>query len=160
MYGCELWNLNSSDVQKFYIAWRKVKRRIWKLPSTTHNSIIHNITSNIHIILEKRFIKFMHNALNGNIVCRQILLAKLRCKKSFFAENYRYLSWKYNISDCDWYANITCLMGKVKIKQKLLYPVSHDASVLHDLCSMRDDDFCKMFNKTQLDQLIIDISIN
>ena len=67
MYGCELWNLNSSDVQKFYIAWCKVKRLIWKLPSTTHNSIIHNITSNIHIILEKRFIKFMHNALNGNI---------------------------------------------------------------------------------------------
>ena len=25
---------------------------------------------------------------------------------------------------------------------------------------LRDDDFCKMFNKTQLDQLIIDISIN
>ena len=83
MYDCELWNLNSSDVQKFYIAWRKVKRRIWKLPSTTHNSIIHNITSNIHIILEKRFIKFMHNALNGNIVCRQILYAKLRCKSLF-----------------------------------------------------------------------------
>ena len=85
---------------------------------------------------------------------------KLRCKKSFFAENYKYISWKYNISDCDWYTNITCLMGEVKIKQQLLYPVSHDASVLHDLCSMRDDDFCKMFNKTQLDQLIIDISIN
>ena len=51
-------------------------------------------------------------------------------------------------------------MSKVKIKQKLLYSVSHDASVLHDLCSMRGDDFCKMFNKTQLDQLIIDISIN
>ena len=40
MYGCELWNLNSSDVQRFFIAWRKAKRRIWKLPSTTHNSII------------------------------------------------------------------------------------------------------------------------
>ena len=35
MYGCELWNLNSSDVENFYIAWRKVKRRIWKLPRTT-----------------------------------------------------------------------------------------------------------------------------
>ena len=33
-------------------------------------------------------------------------------------------------------------MGKVKIKQLLLYPVSHDASVLHDLCGMRDDDIC------------------
>ena len=32
-------------------------------------------------------------------------------------------------------------MGKVKIKQNLLYPVSHDAPVLHDLCSMLDDDF-------------------
>ena len=63
MYGGELWNLNSSDVQKFYIAWRKLKRRTWKLLSTTHNSIIHNITSNIHNILEKRFIKFMHSVL-------------------------------------------------------------------------------------------------
>ena len=50
-------------------------------------------------------------------------------------------------------------MGNVKNKQKLLDSVSHNASVLHDLCSMRDDDFCKMFTKTQLDQLIIDISI-
>ena len=100
----------------------------------------------------------MHSAWNGNIiVCRQILLAKLRCKMSFCRKLY--LSWKYNISDCDWYANITCLMGNVKIKQTF-YPVSHDASVLHDLCSMRDDDFCKMFTKTQLDQLIFDISIN
>ena len=85
MYGCELWNLNRSDVQKLYIAWRIVKHRIWKLPSTTHNSIIHNITSNIHIILTKRFIKFMHNAQNGNIVCRQIL-AKLRDVKSLFLQ--------------------------------------------------------------------------
>ena len=101
----------------------------------------------------------MYPALNDNTVCRQIVFAKLRCKKSFYAENYRYLSWKYNISDCDWYKNITYmyLMGNVKIKHKLLYPVSQDASALHDLCCMRDDDFCKMFIKTQL---IIDISIN
>ena len=51
-------------------------------------------------------------------------------------------------------------MGKVKIKQLLLYPVSPDASVLHDLCGMRDDDFCGVFTTAQLKQLIIDISIN
>ena len=28
MYGCELWNLNKSDVQKCYIAWRKVKPKV------------------------------------------------------------------------------------------------------------------------------------
>ena len=40
-----------------------------------------------------------------------------------------------------------------------LYPVSYDASVLHDLCGMRDDDFCGIFTTAQLKQLIIDISI-
>ena len=31
---------------------------------------------------------------------------------------------------------MSVLLVNVKIKTKLLYPVSHDASVLHDLCSM------------------------
>ena len=160
MYGCEFWNITDFDVEKFYVAWRKVKRRIWKLPNTAHNRIIHNIASNIHIILEKRLIKFIHSSLNGNEMCKQILCVKLRCKKSSFAENYRYLSWKYNFSDCDWFTNVAYLTGKVKIKQLLLYPVSHDASVLHDLCGMRDDDFCGIFTTAQLKQLIIDISVN
>ena len=114
----------------------------------------------ILFIIEKRIIKCIHSPLNGNLVCRQIVLMKLQCKKSSFAENYKYVSWKYNFSNCDWNTNITCLMGNVKIKQRLLYPVSHSASVKHDVCSMRDDDFCTTFNKTQLDQLNIDISLN
>ena len=32
MYGCELWNLNEKDVNQFKVAWRKIKRRIWKIP--------------------------------------------------------------------------------------------------------------------------------
>ena len=63
--------------------------------------IIHNISSNIHIILEKRLIKFIHSALNAKEMCKQILYVKLRCKKSSFAENYRYLHCQYNLSDCD-----------------------------------------------------------
>ena len=39
-------------------------------------------------------------------------------------------------------------MDKVKIKQLLLYPVSHDASVLHDLCGIREDDFCDIYHST------------
>ena len=81
--------------------------RIWKLPSTTHNNIIHKISSNLHIIIEKRLIKFIHSPINGNVVYRQFLFEKLRCKKSFITENYRHLSWKYNFSVCDWNANIT-----------------------------------------------------
>ena len=92
--------------------------------------------------------------------CVSRFYVKLRCKKSLFAENYRYLSWKNNFSDCDWFTNVAYLTGKVKIKQHLLYPVSHDAFVLHDLCGMRDDELCGIFITAQLKQLIINISIN
>ena len=145
-----------------FVAWRKVKHRIWKLPNTAHNMIIHNIAYNMHIVLEKRLIKFIHSALNSNEMCEQILCVQLRCKNASFAENYGYLSWKYNFSDCDWITNIAYLMGKVNIKQLLLYPVSHDASVLHDLlvCGIGDNDFCGIFTTTRLKQSIIDISIN
>ena len=61
MYGCELWNLSYDPIEKFKIAWRKVKRRIWNLPYTTHNVLVHNLSSNINILLEKRIIKFIHN---------------------------------------------------------------------------------------------------
>ena len=40
MYGSELWNLNCSYVDDFKVAWRKVKRRIWKLPCNTTTSNI------------------------------------------------------------------------------------------------------------------------
>ena len=49
--------------------------------------------------IEKPLIQFIHCALNGNEMCKQILFVKLKCKKSSFAENYRYLSWNYNFSD-------------------------------------------------------------
>ena len=72
IYSFNLWNLYSSDVDNFYVAWCKVKCCImWKLINNDHNSIILNSPSNIHIILEKRFIKCISSALNGNIICQQ-----------------------------------------------------------------------------------------
>ena len=32
IYGCELWNLNLGYIDKYVIAWRKIKRQIWKIP--------------------------------------------------------------------------------------------------------------------------------
>ena len=71
----------------------------------------------------------------------------VRCKKSSFAENYRCLIWKCKFN---WNTNITYLMGNLNTNQQLVSPVSHDASVLHNLCTsnMHDDDICKTFTKT------------
>ena len=49
-------------------------------------------------------------------MCAQILKAKLRCKNSSFADNYRYLSYKYNLTNLDWINDIGSLLAKVEVK--------------------------------------------
>ena len=77
MYGSEQWNLNCRYVDEFKVAWRKVKRRIWRLPSNRHNVVIHNLTYNIDDQLDAGMAKFIHMCLNhDNDVCRSISLSK------------------------------------------------------------------------------------
>ena len=99
------------------MAWRKIKRRIWKLPYRAHNAIVHQLSYDIDHQLETRMIKFVQLCLNHcNHVCRSIISSKLHCIKSTFASNYKYLSYRYNISHSDWYKDINHLIGKVKMK--------------------------------------------
>ena len=93
MYGSELWDLNCNYtivyVKDFKVAWRKVKRRIWKLPYRAHNAIVHNLIYDIDLQLDTRMLKFVHLGLNhSNNVCKSILLSKLCCLQSTFASNY------------------------------------------------------------------------
>ena len=101
MYGCELWNLSSSYTDKYIIAWRKIKRRIWKIPINSHKHIAHNLRSDCKYFIEKRILKYINNGLNSNNVCANLLQVKLTCKISCFADNCRYLSHKYNIRSSD-----------------------------------------------------------
>ena len=51
MYGCELCNLNDKKIEAFRIAWRKIKRRIWKLPARAHDIIVHHLGYNFDVCL-------------------------------------------------------------------------------------------------------------
>ena len=76
MYGCELWDLNRNHVKDFKVAWRKIKRRIWKLPYRTHNAIVHSLSYNLDFQIDTRMIKFIHSCLNySNIVFKSIVLS-------------------------------------------------------------------------------------
>ena len=105
MHVCELWNLNEIDVNQFKVAWRKIKRRIWKIPPRTHNNLVCNITNNIDSVIDKRMVRFINNSINHSN------------KTSF-----QYLSLKYGLTEADWYINIDHLMGKVR--KKCLYCIS------------------------------------
>ena len=69
------------------------------------------------MLLEKRIVKFIHNVLNNNnMMCAQIRQFKIRCQNYSFSDNYRFQSYKNNLTNSDWINNIGSLLAKAKIK--------------------------------------------
>jgi len=156
MYGCELWNLNDKNIDAFRIAWRKIKRRIWKIPIRAHNQIVENLSYNFDACLDLRIVKFLYNSLNhDNNVCRIIVQTKINCVRSTLSDNYHYLSYKYQLSNLDWCNGLDYLLGKVKFKQCDIYTVSPQARIVVELCSIRDNlAICPTLDNREICKLI------
>ena len=91
LYGCSLWNFGSNYVETFYTAWRKV--------------ILHGIndTPPIDVMLEQRCIKFIWTLLHSpNIIVKSVMRSAIRNGYSTLGENFRYLSYKYDLSPTLW----------------------------------------------------------
>ena len=90
-------------------------------------------------------------------MCAQIV--KVKCKNSSFADNYRYLSYNYNLTNSDWINDIGSLLAKVEI-------ISHsginilDVSTVNELCHMRNNSYYNILSYHDLIKLIEDICIN
>ena len=160
MYGSELSDLNCNNVKDFRVAWRKVKRRIWKLPYRAHNAIVHNFSYDIDQ-LDTRMLKFVHLGLNhSNNVFKSILLSKLCCSLSTFASNYMYLSSKYKISHNDWFTDVSQLISKVRMKFQQNSRSSNEVQFLIELCAIRDGlSTCNTLSHTDVCHLIELISL-
>ena len=60
LYGIELFNYSHTYMSDLYVAWRKVIRRIFKVPYRTHNDIVIKLGGDIVLGLDRRifFIPF------------------------------------------------------------------------------------------------------
>ena len=57
----------------------KNKTRNLEIPARAHNIIVHNLSYNFDVCLDKRIIKFVYNALNlSNEICHNLLHMKLK----------------------------------------------------------------------------------
>ena len=98
----------------------KDQTRIWTILPRTHNNLVCNITNNIDTIIDKRLVRFIYNSINhSNKTSSNIIRVELVCVNSTFYSNTQYLSFKYGLTEADWYINIDHLMGKVR--KKYLY---------------------------------------
>ena len=79
--------------------------------------LVCNITNNIDALIDKRLVRFIYSSINHtNKTSSNILRVKLLCVNSTFSANFQYLSFKYGLTEADWYINIDHLMGKVRKK--------------------------------------------
>ena len=101
LYGCQLWNYSSlKSINPVYIAWRKCVRRIFKLPSQTHNSLLYYICKDgpIDTQLHRRFLKFIlsiTNSSNSNVkfLSKHVIKGSL----SSTCDSLSYVSYLYNL---------------------------------------------------------------
>ena len=68
LYGCCVWRLDSPNFSVIEIAFNKILRKIWNLPSHSHSSIVHcvaNIPAIRNNIVHKHFFWFIDRCLSG-----------------------------------------------------------------------------------------------
>ena len=91
-----VYTIISKYTNEMPTAWQIAMRKIWKLYHRTPNNLICNIISNFTHSLEKIHISLIYTALHHrNQLVRLLLHVKLASASSVFAENVRYLSFKY-----------------------------------------------------------------
>ena len=87
-----------------------------------------------------------------------IISFKLHCTKDTFASNYKYMSYRYNISHDDWYNDI---VGKVKLKFQQDFWSRNTAQTLIELCAIRDGlSTCNALSYLNACELINHISVD
>ena len=108
--------INKIYLNKFYVAWRKAIRRIWKLSSRTPNNLLHliNLCLPIDVTLEKRSIRYIWNLINGeNKLYGRFVKLSLYNNSTTLGENIRYFIHKYKIYDYEWYDYINVIFKKI-----------------------------------------------
>ena len=106
-YGSPLWCFNDyKSVERFYIAWRKTIRRIWRIDKRTHNvltSLINRCVP-INLMLEKRCIKSIWKFSTAHMnYIKLYQLSVFYNQGSTLTENIRYFMYKYNMLIDDWH---------------------------------------------------------
>ena len=139
LYGCELWNYNSRYINDIYVAWRKVIRKLFKLPYRTHNYLVCGIVECITVKLDRRLTKFVHSMINSkNSTVRELIAHFLTTESSVFAENCRYLMYKYDISVFAWYGSLYDVMNCIKNIQNVSNEHASNIASIKELCKIRD----------------------
>ena len=157
LYGCEIWNYNSRYNDEMFIAWRKIMRKLFKLPNRTHNYIVCGIIECISIKLDRRLAKFVYSMLNSrNLTVFKLIRLFLQSDSSTFAENDGYIMYKYEIPIFVWERDFSDVIKYVHNKQVISPIQLSEVDSVKELCKMRDGVLFSDLSKRDI-QILIDV---
>lgn len=147
-YGSELWDLSNQCVDGICIAWRRGIRQVWRVPITTHSSLIPGLCKTIPLIdlFHKRMLKFIYRCLRSqsslvNFVARHsILYCRMNSTVGRNATNFclRYNTTIDNFINCNFNPNNIDSISTSTTPEE--YHVN--ATVLNELIQCRDGILC------------------
>ena len=86
-YASQLWDYEDKRIEKYYVAWRKAMRKVWKLPNLTHCNLLPVITNclPLNLLLEKILLKFIWSIINSeNRIVNNVFKLALNNRRSVF----------------------------------------------------------------------------
>ena len=106
----------------------------------THNYIVYGIVESVNIILDHRIAKYIFNVIYSyNITVTSLINTFLNCESSVFAENYRYIMYKYNIPSTLWRSDFKTFISNISYTNDDINDWQRiNISTLQEFCKMRD----------------------
>ena len=114
-------------------------RKLFKLPTRTHNYVVCGIVECIFIKLARRLAKFVYSMLNSrNLTVFKLIRLFLQSDSSTSAENVRYLMYKYEIPIFWRERDFSNVIKYVHNKQAITFIQLNEVDSVKNLCKMRD----------------------
>ena len=152
IYDSALWRYNNhSNIDNFCVSWRKIVRRLWKIPyrPRTHNSLVHliNKCDFLNCILEKRCVNFSWNLFNSdNVLFSRIIRYSMHNSDTTIGENVRYFIIN----------NLSNIYNRIDNQIQLITQLDDIclAGAIRELCEARDSGVVQFVDRNQMCNMI------
>ncbi len=155
-YGSVLWPLNTNEINRLYVLWRKIMRRIWKLPHRTHCCLLPAVIGcePIHIQLLIRFHNFFSNSLRSSNT--QLAFVSNLClySQSIVSANMRYCMYMMHGDLGIFQTNNSVVKHDLSYKNNITQDNICVAQAVRELCLMRDGSECGVLNSLEVCEFI------
>ncbi len=146
-----LWSLRSHDINRIYVTWRKIIRRLWNVPYKTHCSLLPLLVDDYPIDTQLliMFLKFILKAAHSDNLLISICAKLTYFSNTSVANNIRILAHTASYSS---YNNIKHIILN---NQEICEDAKCVGICVRELYCVRDGiHTCDIFNNTELKVMI------